>query len=160
MRERSKMNRKIIIEFSDSKIKISATLLDEEEPEQCDMFWETLKTPLKMICQHTLSTGDYFATYGRPPKRPVKTGSQANPIGRKQWLLCQLEPGMLLYTGGNDMAVAYGPHITEPLVGRGSVAAKVDKEDLDNLMKAGKGVWNAQYMTHRLVIMTVRTREK
>jgi hypothetical protein len=90
------MNRKIMIEFPDIKSKFSATLLDEEEPELCEKFWQVLETPLKMICHHTLSTGDLFEGYGRPPIHPVEVGSQANPIGRKQWLLSKLDPGMLM----------------------------------------------------------------
>lgn len=154
------MNRKIIMEFPNAKIKIFATLLDKEEPELCNMFWETLKTPLKMICSHTLSTGDNFDGIGRPPRHPVKIGTQVNPIGRKRWLLCQLEPGMVLCTGSYSIDVSYGPHITEPLPARGSVVAKVDPDCLDDLMKAGKIVWNAQYMTHHLVTMMVKREEE
>jgi hypothetical protein len=154
------MNRKIMIEFPDIKSKFSATLLDEEEPELCDRFWKALEKPLKMICHHTLSTGQLFEAHGRPQIHPVEVGSQANPIGRKQWLLSKLDPGMLMYCGKLEVDFAYGPHITEPLASSGSWIAKVDPDCLDDLMKAGKTVWNAQYMTHRLVTMTVRRKEK
>ncbi len=154
------MSRKIMIEFPEMKIKFTATLLDKEEPEECDVFWKILKKPLKTACYHTLSTGHYFGGEGRPPKHPVKSGTQAKPIGRKSFLLSQLDPGMLVYPGGNSLKVAYGPHITEPLASPGPVIAKVDKEDLGDLMKAGLGVWNAQYMTHQLVTMTVRRKEE
>ena len=152
------MDRKIMIEFPDADIEISATLLDQEEPELCDTFWKSLETPLKMACQNTLATGDLFLGWPRPPRHPVKDGTQANPIGKKRWLLTRLDPGMIIYSGV-QLFVAYGPHITEPLLAGGSVVAMVDKEDLDNLMKAGKSVWNAQYMRHRLVTMTVRRKE-
>ena len=152
------MGRKIILEFPDADIEVSATVLDQEEPDLCDTFWKNLETPLKMACQNTLSTGDLFLGWPRPPKHPVKVGTQANPIGRKGWLLTRLDPGMIIYSGV-QLFVAYGPDITEPLLAGGSVVAMVDKEDLYNLMKAGKSVWNAQYMRHRLVTMTVRRKE-
>jgi len=153
------MKKMIIMEFTDINTEIPATLLFEEEPEMCAAFWEVLKTPLRMICQHTLSTGDYFQSCGRPPRHPVNVGSQASPIGRKRLLLCQLQPGSVLYTGGHDIAVAYGSTITEPLMARGPVVGKVEKERLDDLCRAGRSVWNAQYMTHRLVVITVRREE-
>jgi hypothetical protein len=154
-----KLNKKILIEFPDVDIMCSATLLDEEEPELCDRFWKALEKPLKMICQNTLSTGDYFVALPRPPKHPLKVGSQANPIGRKRWLVSQLDPGMLVYSGC-AMRVAYGPHVTEPLLAPGSVIAKVDEESIDDFLKAGKSVWNAQYMTHRLVTITFKRKEE
>jgi hypothetical protein len=149
-----KLSKKIIIEMSDTNIKFPATLSEKEEPELCEMFWNLLEKPVKMICQNTLSTGDLFLGFPRPPKHPIKVGSQANPIGRKKWLLSQLDPGMLLF-GGDSIYFAYGPHITEPLVAPGSVVAKVEGKYLDDLFKAGKQVWNSQYMTHRLVTLSV-----
>jgi hypothetical protein len=153
------MSRKIEIEFPDVKIKVSATLQDKEEPEQCDEFWKVLKKPLKMACYNTLSTGHYFGADGRPPRHPVKTGTQAKPIGKKALLLCQLDPGMVVYGGGHGIKVAYGPHITEPLAAPGPVVAKVDKECLADFMKGGLSIWNAQYMTHSLVTIIVRRKE-
>jgi hypothetical protein len=153
------MSRKIEIEFPDAEIKILATLQEKEEPERCSALWSVLKKPVKMYCYHTLSTGQFFGADGRPPRHPVKMGTQATPIGKKIRLLCQLDPGMIVYAGGYSLKVAYGHDITEPLASSGPVVAKVDKEGLGDLMKAGLGVWNAQYMTHQLVTMTVRRKE-
>jgi hypothetical protein len=153
------MPRKIGFEFPDIETKFSATLLDEKEPDQCEALWKVLNKPVKMICQHTLSTGDYFGAYGRPPRHIIKTGSQVSPVGAKTLMLSQLEPGSVLYKGGSDLSVAYGPDITEPLAAPGPVIAKVDEEDLQDLWRVGRSVWNAQYMTHRLVTLTVKTEE-
>jgi len=148
------MSRKIFIEFPDIKTKFHATLQEEAEPEQCEALWKVLKNPLKMVCYNTLSTGHFFGADGRPPRHPVKFGSQAKPIGRgKPLLLCQLDPGMIIYAGGHSLKFAYGPDITEPLAAPGPVTAIVDKDGLDDLMKAGLSVWNAQFMTHRVVTM-------
>ena len=153
------MSRKIIIEFPDANIKCTAKLLDKEEPEMCDRFWDALEKPLKMIGQHTLSTGDWCSGFPRPPKHYVKVGSQANPIGKKRLMLTQIEPGSIVYAV-NVLKFAYGPHITEPLLAPGPVVAKVDEECLDNFFKGGRSVWNSHYMTHRLVTIIIRREEE
>lgn len=153
------MGRKIEIEFPEVETKVLATLLEKEEPERCNALWNVLKKPIKMFCHHTLSTGQYFGADGRPPRHPVKMGTQAAPIGKKTRLLCQLDPGMIAYPGGHSLRFAYGPDITEPLASSGPVVAKVDKECLDDLMKCGMSIWNAQYMTHRLATIIVRRKE-
>ena len=155
------MDRKIMIEFPDVKIKFCATMLDKEEPDLCDAFWKRLETPLKMACRHTLSTGERFMGEPRPPRHPVKCGTQANPIGKKKYKLCELEFGTIIYNGLR-LEFAYGANskLTEPSVSGGSVIAIVDKEGLDDFAKAGKIVWNAQYMTHRLVTMEARRKEE
>ncbi len=38
------------------------TLLEEEEPEFCDLLWENLEDPLKMFYRHPVSTGEEFST--------------------------------------------------------------------------------------------------
>jgi len=156
---RETMTRKIVVEFSDAHIKVTATLQDKQEPEMCEAFWKVLNKPLKLACYHTLSTGQFFGGEGRPPRHPVKTGTQAVPIGRKSLLLCQLDPGMIVYGGGHSIKVAYGPDITEPLPAPGPVVAKVDKEYLDDFLQGGLSVWNAQYVTHQLTTMTIRRKE-
>lgn len=54
------MDKMILIEFPLRKTGIPATLLVQEEPEMCQTLWDLLGQPMKMICHHTLSTGDYF----------------------------------------------------------------------------------------------------
>lgn len=77
------MVRKIELEWPDAKIKVSATLLEKDEPELSERIWNLLDKPLKMICQHTLSTGHLFSADARPPRHPVTVGSQATPIGKR-----------------------------------------------------------------------------
>ena len=151
--------RKIAIHIPEEGIKVHALMKDKDETEMCELLWAVLEKPMKMICHHTLSTGDYFQAGGRPPLHPVAVGSQASPLGRKRSLLCRLEPGSILYSGGHDIAVAYGPNITEPLIGRGPVVAMVPADERGDLWKAGRVVWNAQYMTHKLVTITVSREE-
>jgi hypothetical protein len=56
------------------------------------------------------------------------------------------------------MSFAYGDDITEPLPAKGPIFAKVAASDLDKFYRAGLHVWDAQYRTHKLVIITA-TRE-
>ena len=153
------MKKCILMQVPGLEREVSANLLVDEEPEMCELLWSVLEKPMKMICHHTLSTGDYFQACGRPPMHPVTVGSQASPIGKERMLLCRLESGSILYVGGHDIAVAYGPTNTEPLMARGPVVAKAPSDKLEDIWKAGRVVWHAQYMTHELVTITVRREE-
>jgi hypothetical protein len=153
------MEKMILIEFPFRKTGIPATLLFQEEPEMCQALWNLLDQPMEMICHHTLSTGDYFHGCGRPPKHPVATGSQATPLGKKRLLLSQLKPGSIVYSGGHDIAIAYGPDMTEPLVARGPVVARVSEDLLGELYEGGRRIWNAQFITHQLQTITLKRKD-
>jgi hypothetical protein len=153
------MDKTILIEYSDNKTGIPATLRIHEEPEMCQTLWNVVGHPMRMICHHTLSTGDYFHGCGRPPKHPVATGSQATPLGRQRLLLSQLKPGSIVYSGGHDIAIAYGPDLTEPLVARGPVVARVAQEFRGALYEMGRAIWHAQCITHQLQTITLKRQE-
>jgi hypothetical protein len=157
--EGSLMEKMILIEFPFRKTGIPATLLIKEEPEMCQTLWDLLGQPMKMICHHTLSTGDFFHGCGRPPKHPIAIGSQATPLGKKRLLLSQLKPGSIVYMGGHDIAIAYGADMTEPLVARGPVVARVPKAFLEELYEAGRKIWNAQFITHQLQTITLKRKD-
>ena len=153
------MDKMILLEFPFRKTGIPATLLFQEEPEMCQTLWDLLRQPMKMICHHTLSTGDFFHGCGRPPKHPMAIGSQASPLGKKRLLLSQLKPGSIVYSGGHDIAIAYGSDLTEPLVARGPVVARVSNDFLGELYEAGRRVWNAQFITHQLQTITLKRKD-
>jgi hypothetical protein len=76
-------------------------------------------------------------------------------------MLSKIPPGGISYNvagGYGGIGIVYGP-VTEPLYASGAMVAMVEQTDLDNFVKAGKYVWNAQFMTHTPVIMIVRRRE-
>ena len=153
------MNRKINVEFPESHISVVASLCEDAEPEMCKILWDSIKDkPLRMCCQHTLSTGHFFDAKIRPGAHPVKAGTQANPVGNHRVFLCDLKPGDLLYTL-TEMSAVYGDHVTEPLQGSGTVVSKVDPEYLGEFKKAGDFVWNAQFITHKLATMVVTRKE-
>ena len=92
------MGKKIYVDFPESKIRVVADLCEETEPEMCEILWNTIKDqPLRMACMHTMSTGHFFDAKIRPSASPVKSGTQANPVGRHKWFLCDLKPGQMLY---------------------------------------------------------------
>jgi hypothetical protein len=147
------MPRKISFEFSGFPSAVTATLLDDEERDFADKLWAELEQPLKMWPWHTTSTGDWFGAKGRPPRERQIVGSQASPLGRSR-LMCDIEQGAIVYSGPRILSFAYGPDVSEPLRARGTVVARAD--NLDEFYRAGRHVWNAQYRTHELVIVTAR----
>ncbi len=151
------MNRKLDIEFPDFGITVTATMLDDSEPELCNLVWG--KLPLESACVNTLSTGDFYISRVRPPhEAPKKVGTQDNPIGRKLTYLCDRKPGDIGFNG-TDFFVNYGPNVTEPLPGHGSVFAKVNPEHIDAFYKAGKLVWNHEKVVHDVCRMIVKRKE-
>lgn len=140
--------KKIKISFPESNIEVTANLLLEEEPDLCRQLWDAIEEPSRMACHHTMSTGDVFVAFPRPPKHPPITGTQANPIGRKSVLWSDLTAGQLFWRGWN-IGVAYG-ECTEPLNPGGSVVAQVDEECMENFIEACKVVWNCSYFKHCL----------
>jgi len=156
------MPKTIQLEWPSEELSVRATLLEDEEPELCEILWENLENPQKMFCRHPVSTGHEFSGEIRPPRHPVQTGTQAQPIGRKQWLFSRIPPGSVVYGifgGYGGLSLIYG-HCTEPLPARGGIVGRVAEEDWGNMLKAGEAVWNAQYRTHEPMIMYARRAER
>jgi hypothetical protein len=149
------MVKKIELEWPDQKIVVKATLLEKEEPEFAELLWNDLEKEMKTYCSHTLSTGEVYLCFARPPKKPMNTGSQRAPVGRIITLMTRMENGQICYGGGGGLRICYG-RITEPLPAGAPIVAIVDKKDLEKNIQAGKAVWQAQYLTHKLVTVLVR----
>ena len=148
------MTRHIWLEWPSEGIKVNAKLLEDEEPELCDILWENFKDPVKMFCRHPVSTGEEFSAEARPSRHPVKTGTT---LGRNKRMFCDIPPGSINYAvfgGYGGLSCYYGP-CTEPIEVRGAVVAMVPEEQMSELIKAGRAVWNAYYMTHEPITMTV-----
>ena len=152
------MDKKIEFEWPEIGVRVNASLLEGQEPELCEILWKVLESPQKLFCRHPVSTGCEFGADGRPPRHPVKTGTQAQPLGRKVKMYSSTEPGSVAYGifgGYGGITIVYGP-CTEPLPTRGAVVARIEQQQMDNLVKGGKYVWNAQYLTHIPAIMIAR----
>jgi len=155
------MAKRIAVEWPEIGLSVKAALLEEEEPELCETLWANLERPMKMVCRHPVSTGEEFSGEGRPPRHPVGSGTQVKPLGRRRWLLTRIPPGSVVYAifgGYGGLSLFYGP-CTEPLSARGSVVGRVDDENMGDLMRAGRAIWEAQYSTHRPMVMVARRLE-
>ena len=153
------MAKKIELEWPSEEIKVVATLLEEEEPELCDLLWENLEEPLKMFCRHPVSTGQEFSAAARPPRHPVKTGLV---LGRTKRMFSEIKPGSINYSvhgGYGGLSYYYGP-CTEPITVSGAVVGKVSEGEMPELIKAGMAVWNAYYMLHEPILMYARRYEE
>ncbi|MHA2394858.1 MAG: hypothetical protein ACXAEX_23255 [Promethearchaeota archaeon] len=149
------MTRKIELKWPSIPITISAMLLDEEEPELCDLLWNNLENPMKLLCRHPVSTGEEFSAAARPPKHPVKTGIM---LGRKKRMFCDIPLGSINYSvhgGYGGLSCYYGP-CTEPIIVSGAVVGKVSSDQLHLLRKAGLEVWNHYYLKHTPITMIAR----
>lgn len=153
------MVRKIELEWPSEKVKVVATLLEEEEPELCDLLWGNLEEPLKLFCRHPVSTGEEFSAAARPPRHPVKTGSV---MGRVKRMFSEIEPGSINYSvhGGYGGLSCYYGLCTEPITVSGAVVGKVSEDQMPDLIRAGRAVWNAYYMLHEPILMYARRHEK
>lgn len=147
--------RTIYLEWPDVAVKVTVPLMFDQEPQLCEILWRTVSSRLKMACRHTLSTGEMFCAGERPPRNRINTGTQANPLGLVKIKPNQIQPGSITYSvhgGYGGLSVWYGGS-TETLFAPGCVVGKVSPGQLSDLKKAGKFVWDAQYMTHKLAIM-------
>lgn len=149
------MARKIELEWPSISITVTVILLDEEEPELCNLLWENLKNPMKLFCRHPVSTGQEFSAAARPPKHPVRTGVI---LGRNKRMFCEIPPGSINYSvhgGYGGLSCYYGP-CTEPITVSGAVVGKVSSDKLQLLRKAGLEVWNHYYLKHTPITMIAR----
>lgn len=146
------MARRITIDVSGFDETISATLLDDEEPEFAGALWDELAEPVKMWTVHTASTGDWVLARARPDRHARRLGTQADPLGHAQ-MMCDIEPGAIVYSGHRQLGFGYGPDVTEPLPTHGPVVARVD--DPEAFYRAGRHVCESHFDTHQLVTVTV-----
>jgi hypothetical protein len=149
------MARKIVLEWPSIDTSVQAGLLENEEPELCDMLWDRLEEPLKMFCRHPVSTGEEFSAEARPPRNPVRTGES---VGRHRRMFCEIPPGSINYSvvGGYGGLSCYYGTCSEPITVKGAVVAIVVHVDMPNLVKAGREVWDAYYTKHEPIIMVAR----
>lgn len=150
------MARQILLKLVDGSESATATLLDEEERETCDVFWDELENPVKMWLSHTASTGDYIIARGRPEREPQQSGTQANPLGNKKVNLSDLGRDAIVYSGRHFIALSYGPDNTEPVPAPGPIVARAD--DLNEFYKLGRYVWE-KHKKSELVLMTVERKK-
>ena len=73
------MDNMILIEFRFQKDGNPRNPRFQEEPEMCQTVWDLLDETMKMICHHTLSTGDYLSWLWPAPEASYCHRFTGNP---------------------------------------------------------------------------------
>jgi hypothetical protein len=151
------MGRQIRISASGLDVTTTATLSDNGNAvEYADRLWDELASPLKMWTVHTVSTGDWVLARARPSAKAQALGTQADPLAGAE-MMCDIDPGAVVYSGHQQYGLGYGPDVTEPLLTHGPVVARAD--DLDAFHRIGSHVCDSHFKTHELVTVTVSREE-
>ena len=131
---------------------VIGTLKEQEEPELSESLWNFGKSPEKLICHNTLSTGYAYGAYSRPTRSPIEAGFMGRPVGNCPVSYTNVRAGEIVWTG-NRMFVSYGK-CTEPGV-VGAVTMVIDPEYMDAFIKGSYDVWMHTYSYHKLAVITV-----
>ena len=134
-----------------------ATILTDREPKCSEDMWEFFKVPKRLICHHTISTGNVIVCHDRPPRHPVPSGSQIAPLGEHPLHYTCIQAGNIVWKGW-AINVAYGPS-TEPASTGGPLIATVDEDCFKGFLDACKDVWYHTYLYHKLAVLTVEREE-
>lgn len=154
------MSRTIEISLSGFRDRVEAVLLDDHEPEFAEHLWQLLEKPRRMWSWHPTVTGDWFACKARPERsKSVATGGVRPQVRapESRRLMCDIEPGSIMYAADRMLRFAYGPKITEPLAGTRPVVARALNPYA--FYAAGRHVLMSQFKTHQLVVLTVNRKD-
>lgn len=137
------MPREIEIEWSDFGVAISAELLDGENPEICEVFWQCL--PFQTIFAASMSAGEMF-------KIPIPV---TLPIAAEEKLVLFPDepPGSIISLGMGSLLLKYGT-VAEPF--RLPRVARVPQEELGKLREVAIKLRDAYFFTKEINIATLR----
>ncbi len=126
--------RKIYLEYPDGT-KISATIVEGEEPVLADMLWEAAGRGEKYLIHQPISAG--FAYKGIPKPRGEKV-----PVTKPKFShqLCLTEQ-CALYYDGFWIRFNYGPQ-TETLLQPIGLVARIDPEDIEAFKEISNTITN------------------
>jgi hypothetical protein len=130
------------IEWPDLGIRASATLLEEKNPELCDVFWGHL--PFVSMQEHAVVSGQGIYCWA-----PIVTTAPVRYTER----LTEMPPGRLTYiqATGNKIGLEYGP-ITEPL-DHCTPIGQILQDDLPKLEVVGKAVWDSAFYSKKIIMV-------
>lgn len=140
------MSRKFEVEWPDFKVTIAMELLDEENPEICEAFWQAL--PFQTIFAASMSAGEMFKI---PMRRALPT---APP--EKLRLFPEEPPGTLFSLDMGSLLLKYGT-VAEPF--RIPRIARVPDDELGKLREVAIKLREAYFFTKEINIATLRKRE-
>lgn len=124
------------ITFPTLDIILKAKILWNDNPKLCELLCSNL--PIETIYLHTMASGQGMYA-------PIRIVGR---ISAKHVLLTEMRHGTVTLSTGDykTLGLFYG-EITEPLPGFPPVAEVVE-EKMADLMRVGREVWVANYMTH------------
>jgi hypothetical protein len=132
------MSRTVSIRYPELATTLRATLLDDLNPDACDVFWDRL--PYRSIQSHTMSSGcGMYAPHRIVAAVPTMTDVMTRvPVGT-MWI------SMIDY---KTTTLKYG-EMTEPLPV--SPIARVRDQDIEALVRVGEAVFRANFLTHEII---------
>jgi hypothetical protein len=140
------MARKFEVDWADFGIIVTMELLDEENPDLCEAFWQSL--PFQTIFAASMSAGEMF-------KIPIRRALPLAPP-EKLRLFPEEPPGILFSLNVGSLLLKYGT-VAEPfMIPR---IARVPEEELDKLRNAATRLRDAYFFTKEINIATFRRKE-
>jgi len=140
------MARKFEIEWPDFGVTIPVNLLDEENPQLCEAFWQSL--PFQTIFAASMSAGEMF-------KIPIPRTLPGAPP-EKLVLFPEDLPGTIFSLGMGSLLLKYGM-VAEPF--RIPRLARVPEEELGKLRNVAEKLREAYFFTKKIYIATLSRKE-
>ena len=140
------MSRKFEIEWSDFNVTVTVDLLDDENPELCEQFWQTL--PFQTLFAASMSAGDKL-------KLPIPRILPVVPP-EKLVLLPDEPPGTIISLGMGSLLLKYRI-VAEPF--RVPRLGRIPQEELDKVRNVAIKLREAYFFTKEINIATVRRKE-
>lgn len=142
------MSRSIEIEWPSLNARITATLLDNKNPELCDDLWNNL--PFKTLQEHGVITGQII--YCWTPIISVCPYHYAEKY-------TEAPEGRVFYSQqtGNKIVIKYGD-CSEDL--SQSVIAQINPEDMEILKRVGHQIWDSLFYTKKKIIVEYKKQSK
>jgi len=137
------MTRKFKIEWPDFGVVIPVELLDQENPELCEVFWQCL--PFETIFAASMSAGEMF-------KVPIPFTLPDVPV-EKLVAFAEQPVGTLFSLGWGSLLLKYGI-VVEPF--RLPVLGRVVEEDLDKLRMVAVKLRDAYFFTKEINLATFK----
>jgi len=130
----------VIMEWPDLNVSVSATLLEDKNPELCEVFWSHL--PFASVQEHAVVSGEGIYCWA-----PIVTTAPVRYTER----LTEMPLGRLQYiqATGNKIGLNYGAY-TEPLE-HATPIAQVLGNDMAKLRVVGKAVWDSAFYTKKII---------
>lgn len=137
------MGRQIEIEWVPLKVKVTADLLEDINPEFCNLLWSYL--PYNSIQLHALISGQHLYHYN-----PIIETFFIEPKTKES--RAKSPEGTVFLSYLQHLSIKYG-HVTEDLPA--APIARVIPEDISKLKEAGKKCWESTYKTKELIEVRV-----